>query len=199
MNTLNESTRAPLETFLRDFVDQCGGVWDEIEPQVYDVLLPSEAASGELDSGDREILRITYALIRIVDHCEEGGFEGGITRLVGQDGGLRSFLWWSFWEHIRRLPLSRAKAMPAFMFCTAAAFDEFHPFDEEVAIGEEWPILADLFQSRPRCFVYDRSISARTSNRRMEQQPFGYVRTFLKYIWAILHRSGRLHYTDQIR
>jgi glycosyltransferase involved in cell wall biosynthesis len=139
------------------------------------------------------------ALIRIVEHCDERGMEAGITRLVGLDGGLRSFVWWSFWEHVRRLPLSRAKAMPALMFCTADIFDEFGPFDEDVAIGEEWPILASLFRNRPRRFVYDRSIVARTSNRRMQQQAFGYLRTLLKYVWAILHRSGRLHYTDRIR
>ena len=139
------------------------------------------------------------ALTRIVSHCEERGIEAGITRLEGLDGGLRSLIWWSFWEHVRRLPLVRAKAMPAFMFCTAAAFDEFGPFDEDVAIGEEWPILAGLFKNRPKCFVYDRSLAARTSSRRMQQQGFGYLRTFIKYVWAILHHSGRLHYTDRIR
>jgi len=138
-------------------------------------------------------------LQRIVAHCEKGGIEAGITRLAGLDGGLRARLWWLFWEHVRRLPLSRAKAMPALMFCTAAVFDEFGPFDEEVAIGEEWPILASLYRHRPHRFVYDRSISALSSSRRMQAQPFGYARTFLKYIWAILHRSGRLNYSDRVR
>ena len=138
-------------------------------------------------------------LQRIVAHCEKGGIEAGITRLAGLDGGLRARLWWLFWEHVRRLPLSRAKAMPALMFCTAAVFDEFGPFDEEVAIGEEWPILASLYRHRPHRFVYDRSISALSSSRRMQAQPFGYARTFLKYIWAILHRSGRRNYSDRVR
>jgi glycosyltransferase involved in cell wall biosynthesis len=138
-------------------------------------------------------------LQRIVAHCEKGGIEAGITRLAGLDGGLRARLWWFFWEHVRRLPLPRAKAMPALMFCTAAVFDEFGPFDEEVAIGEEWPILASLYRHRPHRFVYDRSISALSSSRRMQSQPFGYARTFLKYIWAILHRSGRLNYSDRVR
>jgi len=138
-------------------------------------------------------------LQRIVAHCEKGVIEAGITRLAGLDGGLRARLWWLFWEHVRRLPFSRAKAMPALMFCTAAVFDEFGPFDEEVAIGEEWPILASLYRRRPHRFVYDRSISALSSSRRMQAQPFGYARTFLKYIWAILHRSGRLNYSDRVR
>jgi hypothetical protein len=34
--------RSPLEEFVRDYVEVAGGVWDEIEPEVYDVLLPSE-------------------------------------------------------------------------------------------------------------------------------------------------------------
>ena len=138
-------------------------------------------------------------LQRIVAHCEQGGIEAGITRLAGLDGGLRARLWWLFWEHVRRLPLARAKAMPALMFCTAAVFDEFGPFDEEVAIGEEWPILASLYCHRPRRFMYDRSITALSSSRRMEAQPFGYARTFFKYVWAILHRSGRLNYSDRVR
>jgi hypothetical protein len=33
----------------------------------------------------------------------------------------------------------------------------------------------------------------------MEQRAFGYTRTLLKYVWAILHRSGRVHYPDTIR
>ncbi len=89
--------------------------------------------------------------------------------------------------------------MPAAMFCTSAVFDEFGPFDEEVAIGEEWPILAGLYRSRPRQFVYDRSLTAYTSSRRMERLPWGYLRIFAKYVWAILDRRGRIHYSDQIR
>lgn len=136
---------------------------------------------------------------RIVEHCDVRGIEAGITRLAALDGDMRARIWWSFWEHVRRLPLSRAKAMPALMFCTAETFDKFGPFDEEVVIGEEWPILANLYRHRPQCFVYDRSITALSSSRRMHRQPFGYSRTFLKYVWAILHKSGRLHYSDQVR
>ena len=138
-------------------------------------------------------------LQRIVEHCDDRGIEAGITRLAGLEGGLRARVWWIFWEHVRRLPLCRAKAMPALMFCTAKVFDEFGPFDESVAIGEEWPILANHYRRRRRNFVYDRYITALSSIRRMQAQPFGYSRTFLKYVWAILHRSGRLNYSDRIR
>ncbi|MBS0204640.1 MAG: glycosyltransferase [Planctomycetes bacterium] len=139
------------------------------------------------------------ALVRIKHWCDHMGKEAGITRLSGLDGGWKACLWWTFWEHVRRLPLSRAKAMPAIMFCTAAVFDEFGPFDEEVAIGEEWPILASLYRHRPWNFVYDRTLTGLTSSRRMERQPFGYLRTFFKYVWAILQKRGRIHYTDRIR
>lgn len=139
------------------------------------------------------------ALVRIRDWCDRCGKTAGITRLAALDGGWKADLWWTFWEHVRRLPLRYAKAMPAVMFCTAEVFDEFGPFDEEVAIGEEWPILARVYQQRRREFVYDRTLTARTSSRRMERQAFGYLRTFIKYVWAILHKPGRIHYSDRIR
>ena len=138
-------------------------------------------------------------LPRIVELCRVHGFEAGIIRLKGSDGGWRARLWWLFWEHVRRLPLPHAKAMPAVMFCTAKVFSEFGPFDEEVAIGEEWPILAGLYRQRPDRFKYDRTITAFSSSRRMQAQRFGYLRTFFKYVWAILHKSGRIHYSDGIR
>jgi glycosyltransferase involved in cell wall biosynthesis len=139
------------------------------------------------------------ALMRIMEWCDRHGKEAGITRLAALDGGWKAWIWWTFWEHVRRLPISYAKAMPAVMFCTANVFDEFGPFDEEVAIGEEWPILASLYRHRPRSFVYDRTLTGFTSSRRMERQRFGYLRTLVKYVWAILHKPGRIHYTDRIR
>jgi hypothetical protein len=30
---------SPLEQFIRDYTESCGGAWDEIEPQVYDLLI----------------------------------------------------------------------------------------------------------------------------------------------------------------
>lgn len=138
-------------------------------------------------------------LLRIVNHCRINGIEAGITRLADSDGGMRARIWWLFWEHVRRLPMPRAKAMPALMFCRATVFDEFGPFDEDVAIGEEWPILAGLYRHRPKLFVYDRSMTAFSSSRRMQSQQFGYLKTFCKYVWAILHKSGRINYSDGIR
>jgi glycosyltransferase involved in cell wall biosynthesis len=148
---------------------------------------------------DADTLIPESSLCRIVDHCNERDVVAGITSLGTLDGGVRARLWWHFWNSVRHLPLSRAKAMPAFMFCTAQAFDAFGPFDEDVAIGEEWPILAGLYRVSRKDVIYDRSIVARSSSRRMDKLPLGYTRCFVKYIWAILHHAGRVHYADTIR
>ncbi len=139
------------------------------------------------------------ALVRIRELVEEDGYGAGIFRLVAQRAGLRGVCWWMFWNAVRLLPLARAKALPAFMFCTRDVFACYGPFDETVAIGEEWPILAGLYRAEPRRLVYDRSLTARTSQRRMERQAFGYVRTFVKYVVAVLWPPARVHYSDCIR
>jgi glycosyltransferase involved in cell wall biosynthesis len=136
---------------------------------------------------------------QIVEQCSRYGFKAGITKLGPRDGGFRACCWWSFWNSVRQLPLARAKAMPAFMFCTRRTFEDLGPFSEDVAIGEEWPILATLYRSRRNEFIYLRSITARTSSRRMELISFGYTRLFLKYVWAIVDYRGRVHYSHTIR
>jgi glycosyltransferase involved in cell wall biosynthesis len=145
---------------------------------------------------DADTIIPPHTLRRIRYLCESAGYQAGITWLASLEGGRRAWCWWMFWGYIRRLPVARAKAMPALMFCTRAVFHEFGPFDERVSIGEEWPILASLYQARPKRFIYDRTIIALTSSRRMELQWFGYIRTLLRYIWAIAHFSGRLDYAD---
>ena len=123
----------------------------------------------------------------------------GIFRIEGDGPDWRSRLWWGFWNLVRHLPLPHAKALPAFMFCTRDAFRRYGPFDERVVIGEEWPLTAGCYRADRARFVYDSATAAVTSSRRMERQPFGYVRTFAKYVWAVLHYSGRIHYSDRIR
>lgn len=135
----------------------------------------------------------------LVEHCDNVPLRAGITWLGDYDGGLRSRLWWMFWNYVRCLPMARAKAMPAVMFCTSEVFDRFGPFEEGIAIGEEWPILAGLYRVHPEHVIYDKQLVARSSSRRMDRQLFGYSRTLFRYVWAILHRSGRIHYTDRIR
>jgi glycosyltransferase involved in cell wall biosynthesis len=148
---------------------------------------------------DADTLVPPDTLRRVLHWCDAEGYEAGITGLASREGGLLAGLWWRFWCLVRRLPLARAKAMPACMFCTRAAFDEFGPFDERVVIGEEWPILAGLYRARPERLIYDRALVALTSSRRMELQRWGYLRTLCKYVWAIMHVSGRLEYDDRVR
>ena len=138
------------------------------------------------------------AFVRVFEHCRLGAV-AGLCRLGTFDGGLRAAAWWTFWNQVRRLPIPRAKAMPAFMFCTRRSFDDFGPFDETVAIGEEWPILATAFARSRRQFVYDLDLLAESSSRRMQLQRFGYLRNLGKYGWAIVHRTGRVRYTDTVR
>lgn len=134
-----------------------------------------------------------------VRELTRAGYEAGLFRLRSQEQGLRAALFWAFWDAARDLPLAKAKAMPAAMFCTRAVFEELGPFDEEVLIGEEWPITAGLWRRRRRALVVDRTVTARSSSRRMELRPFGYSRTFLRYVWAVLSPSGRTTHPDTVR
>jgi hypothetical protein len=53
----------PLEAFVRDYVEATGGVWDEVEPQVYDVLLP--AGPGGAEGG---VVRIAFDPEALPEH-----------------------------------------------------------------------------------------------------------------------------------
>ena len=54
---------SPLEEFLRGYAEVSGGLWDEIEPQVYDLMLPGRAAAGE-----PEIVRLAFDPEAIPEH-----------------------------------------------------------------------------------------------------------------------------------
>lgn len=120
-------------------------------------------------------------------------------RLASREPGLRAWLWWSFWGLARRLPLARAKSMPAFISCTRAHFERYGPFRESWAIAEEWPLTRAAYRYHHERFLYDRSLTARTSSRRMDLQPFGYARTFLKWASVVLFPWARTSLTDSIR
>jgi hypothetical protein len=63
---LSEAPRSPLEDFMRDYVETLGGDWDEVEPQVYDVLLPHDsAAAGALERG---VLRMAFDPEALPEH-----------------------------------------------------------------------------------------------------------------------------------
>lgn len=140
------------------------------------------------------------ALLRARDRLREKADRvAGVGRLDRLDGGLRAYAWWRFWGLVRLLPLARAKAMPALMFCSRSAYEDLGPFDEGVGIGEEWPILAGAYRRNPNSVVYDGRLRGRTSSRRMELQPLGYLRTLGKWVWAVLALRGRVHYSAKIR
>ncbi|HEX6088544.1 MAG TPA: glycosyltransferase family A protein [Gemmatimonadales bacterium] len=118
-------------------------------------------------------------------------------RLASREPGLRAWLWWSFWGLARHLPLARAKSMPAFMSCSRTHFERYGPFDERCTIAEEWPLTRAAY--RHGRFLYDRSVTARTSSRRMELRPFGYIRTFLDWASAVLFPGARTSPIARVR
>ena len=139
------------------------------------------------------------AVDRILELHEDEGRCLVLYRLVSREPGIRAWLWWSFWGLARRLPLARAKSMPAFMSCDRAHFESYGPFRESWAIAEEWPLTSAAYRHHPERFLYDRSLAARTSSRRMELQPFGYARTFLKWVSVVLFPRARTDAYEWIR
>jgi glycosyltransferase involved in cell wall biosynthesis len=120
-------------------------------------------------------------------------------RLASREPGVRAWLWWTFWGMVRHLPLASAKSMPAFMSCDRAHFESYGPFEESRVITEEWRLTRAAYRYHNQRFLYDRSLTARTSSRRMELQPFGYLRTFLKWVYVVLFPWGRTAGYDRIR
>ncbi len=51
---------SPLETFLRDYAEVVGGLWEEVEPQVYDLILP--------DHDETEMVRVAFDPEAIPEH-----------------------------------------------------------------------------------------------------------------------------------
>jgi glycosyltransferase involved in cell wall biosynthesis len=148
---------------------------------------------------DADTIVPEQAVDRILELHEDEGRCLVLYRLASREPGLRAWAWWSFWGLARLLPLARAKSMPAFMSCDRTHFESYGPFRESWAIAEEWPLTAAAYRYHHDRFLYDRSLTARTSSRRMELQPFGYVRTFLKWVSAVLFPWARTSLTDRIR
>ncbi len=118
------------------------------------------------------------AVDRILELHEDEGRCLVLYRLASREPGIRAWLWWSFWGLARRLPLARAKSMPAFMSCDRAHFESYGPFEESRTILEEWPLTGAAYQYHHERFLDDRSLTARTSSRRMELQPFAFFHEF---------------------
>src|SRR3954465_5523237 len=51
---------SPLEAFLRDYSEVVGGLWEEIEPQVYDLMLPPP--------GEPEVVRVAFDPEALPEH-----------------------------------------------------------------------------------------------------------------------------------
>ena len=139
------------------------------------------------------------AVDRILDLHENEGKCLVLYRLASREPGMRARLWWSFWGLARRLPLARAKSMPAFMSCDRTHFDRYGGFDESCVTAEEWPLTGPAYRRHRDRFLYDRSLTARTSSRRMELRPFGYVRTFVAWVLVVLFRWARIAPTPRVR
>jgi glycosyltransferase involved in cell wall biosynthesis len=148
---------------------------------------------------DADTIIPAEAVTRILDHHEGSDRRVVLYHLSSREPGLRAWLWWTFWGMARHLPLARAKSMPGFMSCSRAHFDRHGPFDESVLIAEEWSLTGAAYRLNRAHFHYDRGITARTSSRRMELQPFGYTRTFLKWVAVVLFPSARTTLNDRIR
>lgn len=86
--------------------------------------------------------------------------------------------------------------MPAFMSCDRTHFERYGPFNESCAIAEEWPLTVAAYRHHRERFLYDRSVTARTSSRRMELQTFGYLRTYVKWVAVVLFPWARTSITE---
>ena len=148
---------------------------------------------------DADTLIPENAVDRILEHHEREGRCLVLYRLASREPGIRAWLWWSFWGLARHVPLARAKSMPAFMSCDREHFETYGPFDETCVTAEEWPLTGAAYRHHRERFLYDRTLTARTSSRRMQLQPFGYVRTFLKWVSVVLFQGARTSPVDRIR
>jgi hypothetical protein len=59
---------SPLEEFVRTYLETVGGAWDEVEPQVYDVLLPAAAGAPPLPAAADGLPRITFDPEALPEH-----------------------------------------------------------------------------------------------------------------------------------
>jgi glycosyltransferase involved in cell wall biosynthesis len=139
------------------------------------------------------------AAARILEHHEQHGRCLVLYRLASREPGARAWTWWSFWGLARRMPLARAKSLPAFMSCDRSHFERYGPFHEAWRIAEEWPLTGAAWRHHRARFLYDRTLTARTSSRRMELQPFGYTRTFMKWVCVVLFPWARISLDDRVR
>jgi hypothetical protein len=61
-------SRSILEDFVRDYVETIGGVWDEVEPQVYDLIVPADEAGSPASAAENPVLRVAFDPEAIPEH-----------------------------------------------------------------------------------------------------------------------------------
>ena len=59
---------SPLEQFLRDNIEAGGGAWEQVEPQVYDLLLPQQAQAPAANDGESSLVRVTFDPEALAEH-----------------------------------------------------------------------------------------------------------------------------------
>ena len=114
---------------------------------------------------DADTIVPQHAVDRILALHEDEGRCLVLYRLTSREPGIRAWVWWTFWGLARHLPLARAKSMPAFMSCDRRHFESYGPFDESRVIAEEWPLTGAAYRHHRERFLYDRSLTARSSSR----------------------------------
>ena len=57
---------SPLESFVRDYAESTAGAWEEVEPQVYDLLLPPTA--NDASFFDQTIVRVAFDPEALPEH-----------------------------------------------------------------------------------------------------------------------------------
>lgn len=62
-----EAERTPLEQFVLEYVEAAGGVWEEAEPQVYEVILPPELGPA-LELPPAEVSRLAFDPEALADY-----------------------------------------------------------------------------------------------------------------------------------
>ncbi len=67
LKAVNETSLSSLELFVRDYVATVGGEWEQVEPQVYDLLLP-DSVTAALTARDPGLTRVTFDPEALPEH-----------------------------------------------------------------------------------------------------------------------------------
>ena len=69
MTTITSEPLNPLEEFLRDYMATAGGLWEQVEPQVYDLLLPDSLGTTDgTDTTTGRVVRTVFDPEAVPEH-----------------------------------------------------------------------------------------------------------------------------------